>query len=512
MTSLFIALLGGVVLAGIVGCCKFRVDWPDFEEQAAIQTGVACGNLRGFVKVFGEDEPVASDHFLGFAKRTVSYHVLSRNRFAFILEPLPASHFSLINQLIKPGVELVNCALYFIPRQGAIPLTTGNYQVFGRRGSVVHNGLSSKLASTRAQNFACFLKPARLLKGPLFESNPQFDGRSSLACFSGCQNFAVALFYCRDDGKSRNSRGAAQFTRAGRKDRAGQSARRNIVDSGEPEKEDGKHCPVARHCRFQNPKKITERVDENQKDCPRAENASHLQVHSPRSVDQTMRVLVVEDETKIAAVLRKALAEAGCVVEALFRGDEALAALRETPYDVAVLDIMLPGLDGLTVLRRLRAEANPVPILLLTARGDVSDRVEGLELGADDYLAKPFSVEEFVARVRVLLRRRSRDPQTTYKVGDLSMDLVRRQVQRAGRRIELTVREFSLLELLLRSPGHVFTRTQICEKVWNYHFDPGTNLVDVYVQRLRRKVDDDSCPRLIHTIRGVGYCVSQTLP
>jgi two-component system, OmpR family, response regulator len=225
-----------------------------------------------------------------------------------------------------------------------------------------------------------------------------------------------------------------------------------------------------------------------------------------------MRVLVVEDETKIAAVLRKALAEAGCVVEALFRGDEALTALREAPYDVAVLDIMLPGLDGLTVLRHLRAEANPVSILLLTARGDVSDRVEGLELGADDYLAKPFAVEEFVARVRVLLRRRSRDPQTIYKVGDLSMDLVRRQVQRAGRRIELTVREFSLLELLLRSPGHVFTRTQICEKVWNYHFDPGTNLVDVYVQRLRRKVDDDSSPSLIHTIRGVGYCVSQTLP
>jgi DNA-binding response OmpR family regulator len=225
-----------------------------------------------------------------------------------------------------------------------------------------------------------------------------------------------------------------------------------------------------------------------------------------------MRVLVVEDEKKIAALLAKALAEAGYVADALFRGDEALEVLREKPYDVAVLDIMLPGLDGLAVLRRLRAESNPVPILLLTARGDVSDKVEGLDLGADDYLSKPFAVEEFIARVRAILRRQSGELLTIYKVGDLSMDLARRRVLRAGRSIELTAREFSLLELLLRSPGHVFSRAQICEKVWNYHFDPGTNLVDVYVQRLRRKLDDDFSPRLIHTIRGVGYCVSQNLP
>jgi DNA-binding response OmpR family regulator len=225
-----------------------------------------------------------------------------------------------------------------------------------------------------------------------------------------------------------------------------------------------------------------------------------------------MRVLVVEDERKIAALVRKALLEAGTAVDVLHHGDKALDALRETPYDVAVLDIMLPGLDGLAILRRLRAESNPVPVLFLTARGDVSDKVEGLELGADDYLAKPFAVEELVARVRALSRRQSGQSLTVYKVGGLSMDVARRRVSRAGKRLELTAREFALLELLMRSPGHVFTRTQICEKVWDYHFDPGTNLVDVYVQRLRRKVDDDFSPKLIHTIRGVGYCISEVPP
>jgi DNA-binding response OmpR family regulator len=225
-----------------------------------------------------------------------------------------------------------------------------------------------------------------------------------------------------------------------------------------------------------------------------------------------MRVLVVEDERKIAALVRKALLEAGNALDVLHHGDKALDALRETPYDVAVLDIMLPGLDGLAILRRLRAESNPVPVLFLTARGDVSDKVEGLELGADDYLAKPFAVEELVARVRALSQRQSGQSLTVYKVGSLSMDVARRRVSRAGKRLELTAREFALLELLMRSPGHVFTRTQICEKVWDYHFDPGTNLVDVYVQRLRRKVDDDFSPKLIHTIRGVGYCISEAPP
>ncbi len=225
-----------------------------------------------------------------------------------------------------------------------------------------------------------------------------------------------------------------------------------------------------------------------------------------------MRALIAEDEKKMAGLVRRALAEAGFAVDVFYAGDEALAALRETPYDVAILDIMLPGLDGLAVLRRLRAGGNAVPVLLLTARGEVSDKVEGLELGADDYLAKPFAVEELVARVRALLRRRSGESLTIYRVSDLIMDLARRQVTRAGQRIELTAREFALLELLLRSPEHVFTRTQICEKVWDYHFDPGTNLVDVYIQRLRRKIDGPSDQKLIHTLRRVGYSLSETAP
>jgi DNA-binding response OmpR family regulator len=218
-----------------------------------------------------------------------------------------------------------------------------------------------------------------------------------------------------------------------------------------------------------------------------------------------MRALIVEDEKKIAAHLRRALAEAGFSADVLHRGDEALAALREIPYDVAILDVMLPGLDGLAVLKRLRAESNAVPVLVLTARGQVDERVEGLELGADDYLSKPFAIEEVVARVRALLRRRSGESLTIYGIADLTIDVSRRHVMRNSRRIELTAREFALLELLLRSPGHVFTRTQICEKVWEYHFEPGTNIVDVYIQRLRQKIDHDFLPKLIHTVRGVGY-------
>lgn len=218
-----------------------------------------------------------------------------------------------------------------------------------------------------------------------------------------------------------------------------------------------------------------------------------------------MRALIVEDEKKIAAHLRRALAEAGFATDVLHRGDEALSALRDIPYDVAILDVMLPGLDGLAVLKRLRADANAVPVLVLTARGEVGERVEGLELGADDYLAKPFAVEEVVARIRALLRRRSGESLTIHSVADLTMDVSRRRVTRGGDRIDLTAREFSLLELFLRSPGHVFTRTQICEKVWEYHFEPGTNIVDVYVQRLRQKVDHEFDLKLIHTVRGVGY-------
>lgn len=222
-----------------------------------------------------------------------------------------------------------------------------------------------------------------------------------------------------------------------------------------------------------------------------------------------MRVLVAEDEKKMASFLKQALVEAGFSADVRHRGDEALDLLREIPYDVALLDIMLPGLDGIAVLNRLRAEGNSVPVMLLTARDHVSDRVQGLESGADDYLSKPFAIEEVIARVRALLRRRSGESITIYRIADLTMDLSRRQVTRGGKRIELTAREFALLELLLRSPGHVFTRTQICEKVWEYNFDPGTNIVNVYIQRLRQKIDSEFSPRLIHTVRHVGYYLSE---
>jgi len=220
----------------------------------------------------------------------------------------------------------------------------------------------------------------------------------------------------------------------------------------------------------------------------------------------------VEDERRLASLVRKALVEAGFSVDVEERGDDAFERIEEVPYDLLILDVMLPGLDGLGILRRVRKQANVVPVLLLSARGEVNEKVEGLELGADDYLGKPFAVEELVARARALLRRAGGESLTFYRVGDLAMDIARRQVTRAGARIDLTPREFALLELLLRSPGHVFTRTQICEKVWDYRFDPGTNLVDVYVKRLRRKIDEGFNMRLLHTIRFVGYTLSEREP
>ncbi len=218
-----------------------------------------------------------------------------------------------------------------------------------------------------------------------------------------------------------------------------------------------------------------------------------------------MRVLVIEDEKKIASFVRNGLREEGFTVEVCHRGDEALERLTHEPYDLAVLDIMLPGRDGLSVLKLLRERRIGLPVLILSARGETSERIEGLDLGADDYLAKPFSIEELTARLRALLRRRSGENLSLYKVDDLTLNLVTREVRRQDRAIELTPREFSLLETLMRAPGRVFTRTQLCERVWEYQFDPGTNLVDVYIQRLRRKIDDGAERKLLQTRRGVGY-------
>jgi two-component system OmpR family response regulator len=218
-----------------------------------------------------------------------------------------------------------------------------------------------------------------------------------------------------------------------------------------------------------------------------------------------MRILVVEDEKKIATFVQHGLKECGFVVDVVYRGDEALDIILDHHFDAVVLDIMLPGRDGLSILRVLRERAISVPVLILTARGEISEKVEGLNLGADDYLAKPFSIDELAARVRALIRRYSGETLLRYRVNDLTLDLATRAVRRGNRRIDLTAREFSVLECLMRSPGRVFTRTQLCQHVWEYHFDPESNLVDVYIQRLRRKVDDGEPIKLIQTVRGAGY-------
>ena len=218
-----------------------------------------------------------------------------------------------------------------------------------------------------------------------------------------------------------------------------------------------------------------------------------------------MRILVVEDEKKIASFISKGLAETGFNPHVCHRGDDALHLATAERFDAIVLDIMLPGRDGLSVLRQLREQHNTVPVILLTARDGLSERVEGLNLGADDYLAKPFSMEELIARLRAIRRRLSGGGLNIQRYEDLTLNLITREVSRAGCRIDLTAREYALLEYLMRSPGRVLTRTQICEQVWDYHFDPGTNVVDVCIQRLRRKLDDGHDVKLIQTVRGVGY-------
>ena len=220
-----------------------------------------------------------------------------------------------------------------------------------------------------------------------------------------------------------------------------------------------------------------------------------------------MKLLVIEDEKKIANLLQKGFREQGYEVEISANGEDGLERASSNPYDAIVIDIMLPGRDGLSVLRSLRERKVTTPVMIVTARGEVSERVEGLNLGADDYIAKPFSMDEVIARIRALIRRVTGETISLYKVGDLVMNLVKREVLRGSRRVDLTSREFRLLEHLMRSPGQVVTRTQIIERVWEYHFDPGTNLVDVYIQRLRRKVDDGEESKLIQTVRGIGYCI-----
>jgi heavy metal response regulator len=217
-----------------------------------------------------------------------------------------------------------------------------------------------------------------------------------------------------------------------------------------------------------------------------------------------VRLLVVEDESRVQSFLQRGLEEAGMAVDVADDGHGGLGAALATPYDAIVLDLTLPGLDGLEVLRRLRAQGCATPVLILTARDSVDDRVRGLDSGADDYLVKPFAFAELLARVRVLLRRGSQET-SVLQVGDLLIDVAARSVERAGRPIELTSKEFALLEYLARHAGEVVTRTMISEHVWDIDFDTFSNVIDVYIRYLRRKIDDPFEQKLIQTRRGVGY-------
>ncbi|AJY11617.1 heavy metal response regulator transcription factor [Burkholderia dolosa] len=217
-----------------------------------------------------------------------------------------------------------------------------------------------------------------------------------------------------------------------------------------------------------------------------------------------MRILIVEDEPKTGAYLKKGFEESGFCVDLAKDGAQGLLLAQEESYDVIVLDVTLPVLDGWSVLKRLR-DTHTTPVMFLTARGDVHDRVHGLELGADDYLVKPFAFVELLARVRTLARRGPPRETERLAVGDLEIDVVRRRVKRGSVRIDLTPREFSLLQLLARRHGEVLSRTQIASYVWDMNFDSDTNVVEVAIRRLRAKVDDAFPLKLIHTVRGVGY-------
>jgi len=218
-----------------------------------------------------------------------------------------------------------------------------------------------------------------------------------------------------------------------------------------------------------------------------------------------MRILIVEDDPNLSGFIQKGLREERYAVDLAQDGEEGLLMASTTPYDLVVLDVMLPKLDGFTVCRRLRAAGNTAPILLLTARGTVEDRVTGLDIGADDYLTKPFAFAELLARARALIRRKGNEHAPRLTVADLEIDPLSHRVWRAGREITLTNKEYALLEYLVRNPERVLTRTGIIEHVWDIHYDGMTNIVDVHIRALRAKVDRGFSPPLIHTVRGVGY-------
>lgn len=218
-----------------------------------------------------------------------------------------------------------------------------------------------------------------------------------------------------------------------------------------------------------------------------------------------MNVLLLEDETKIANFVQTGLKEQGFVVDYFENGNLAYESALSQVYDVLILDIMVPGKDGLAILKQLRQAGRNTPVILLTARNELDDRLVGLNLGADDYITKPFFVEELVARIHAVVRRSLGDQQNQIQVGPVLLDRLTREVTSEGKSIELTNREFNLLEYLMRSPGRVLTRTQILEQVWGYDFNPQTNVVDVCIQRIRKKIDPADQPSWIENVRGVGY-------
>jgi heavy metal response regulator len=222
-----------------------------------------------------------------------------------------------------------------------------------------------------------------------------------------------------------------------------------------------------------------------------------------------MRILVAEDEHKVASFIQRGLAAEHYAVDVASDGESALRQATQAEYDLLILDIMLPRRDGLEVLRELRRRASRVPVLLLTARDTVADKVAGLDSGADDYITKPFAFEELLARVRALLRRGAAGPATVLAVADLRLDPVTRRVTRAGRTLELTAKEFALLEFLMRRRGQVLSRSVIAQHVWGVDFDTFSNVIDVYVNYLRKKIDAEFEPRLLRTVRGVGYVLKE---
>jgi heavy metal response regulator len=222
-----------------------------------------------------------------------------------------------------------------------------------------------------------------------------------------------------------------------------------------------------------------------------------------------MRILVIEDEKKVANFIKKGLEEEHYAVDTAFDGEEGLYMAEVNEYDLIVLDLMIPKIEGLEVLKRIRGKKNNVPILVLTAKNTVEDTVKGLDAGCDDYVTKPFAFMEFLARIRALLRREKTDKVPLLRIADLTLSLVTHKVTRKEREIELTSKEYALLEYFMRNPDKVLTRTMISEHVWDYHFDSMTNVVDVYVNYLRKKIDKDFEPKLIHTLRGIGYMMKR---